>query len=54
MLGDLVISTGLGEIERSDLIGLLIDARVRYVGSPTLRMAVRKQGQEHERGEADS
>jgi hypothetical protein len=54
MLGDTVISTGLGDIEKSDLIGLLIDARVRYIESPTLRMTVRKRGQEHERGEAGS
>lgn len=51
MLGDTVISTGLGDIEKSDLIGLLMDARVRYIESPTLRMAVRKRGQDHEGGE---
>jgi hypothetical protein len=52
MLGDTVISTGLGDIEKSDLIGLLMDARVRYIESPTLRMAVRKHGQEHEMSQA--
>lgn len=45
-LGESVLATA-DDWERSELVGALLDARERIRGSPTMRLAARKRGEQH-------
>lgn len=45
-LGGAVLAAGCGEFTVVEVIGLLLDSRDRVEASPTMRLALRKRGQE--------
>lgn len=46
-LGDSVLLAGLVDWQAAELVGLLLDGKDRFGASPTMRMGLRKRGEEH-------
>lgn len=45
-LGKAVLAAGCGDLSLVEVIGALVDARERFDASPTVRLALKKRGQE--------
>lgn len=46
-LGESVLLAGLVDWQAAELVGLLLDGKDRFGASPTMRMGLRKRGEEH-------
>lgn len=46
-LGESVLLAGLVDWQAAELVGLLLDGKDRFGASPTMRMGLRKRGDEH-------
>ncbi|MDR3385436.1 MAG: conjugal transfer protein TraD [Rudaea sp.] len=46
MFGGVVLHAGFGDWDAAEVLGVLLDAREKIGGSPTLRLGMRKRGEQ--------